>query len=193
MITSLKENEIFVFGSNLAGQHIGGAAKQAHEQFGAEMGVGEGMTGQCYAFPTLGKNFEKLPFHMFLRSVRKLYNRCLDYPMHNFLLTPVGTGIAGYAVSEIAPMFKNHPRNLVMPEEFEEFNSISTKIMIEKVSETYKVSDGTYTIGVDKNLTKKTPRITLRTFHGEQEFVFRNSKPEAVEAIGKLLIESSKI
>lgn len=193
MITSLKENEVFVFGSNLAGQHIGGAAKQAHEEFGAEMGVGEGMTGQCYAFPTLGKNFEKLPLHMLMRSVRKLYNRCLDYPKYVFLLTPVGTGIAGYDVSEIAPLFKNHPRNIVMPEEFEEFNSTNTKIMIEKVSETYKVSDGTYSIRVDKNLAKKTPRITLRTFHGENEFVFKNSKPEAVEAIGRLLIESSKI
>jgi hypothetical protein len=121
MITSLKENEIFVFGSNLAGQHIGGAAKQAHEQFGAEIGVGEGMTGQCYAFPTLGNNFEKLPFHMLRRSVRKLYQCCIDFPSFSFLLTPVGTGIAGYKVSEIAPLFKNHPQNLIIQQEFEEY------------------------------------------------------------------------
>ena len=30
-ITSLRENEIFVFGSNLAGMHGGGAARMAHK------------------------------------------------------------------------------------------------------------------------------------------------------------------
>ena len=35
-ITSLKPNEIFVFGSNLAGMHGGGAAHIAHKLFGAE-------------------------------------------------------------------------------------------------------------------------------------------------------------
>lgn len=47
---TLKSNEVFVFGSNLAGQHLGGAALLAKEKFGAELGVGEGMTGQCYDF-----------------------------------------------------------------------------------------------------------------------------------------------
>jgi len=49
MITKLEPNERFVFGSNLAGRHGAGAAKQAHDQFGAVYGVGEGPTGQCYA------------------------------------------------------------------------------------------------------------------------------------------------
>ena len=34
-IMQLKPNEIFVFGSNTLGQHYGGAAKIAHEKFGA--------------------------------------------------------------------------------------------------------------------------------------------------------------
>ena len=37
-IDSLKENEIFVFGSNLAGMHGGGAARIARLHFGAVMG-----------------------------------------------------------------------------------------------------------------------------------------------------------
>ena len=48
-ITELKPNEIFVFGSNIGGFHGGGAARVAHKRFGAEWGVGEGITGQCYA------------------------------------------------------------------------------------------------------------------------------------------------
>ena len=39
-ITSLKPNEVFVFGSNLAGMHGGGAARM---YFGALMGNGHGM------------------------------------------------------------------------------------------------------------------------------------------------------
>lgn len=35
-ITSLAENEVFVFGSNLGGMHGGGAARLAFERFGAE-------------------------------------------------------------------------------------------------------------------------------------------------------------
>ena len=41
-ITHLSKCEVFVFGSNLAGHHRGGAARMAHELFGAEWGVGSG-------------------------------------------------------------------------------------------------------------------------------------------------------
>ena len=34
-ITSLENNEIFVFGSNLEGAHLGGGARIAHQKFGA--------------------------------------------------------------------------------------------------------------------------------------------------------------
>lgn len=36
MITKLKKNDVFVFGSNLNGAHVGGAALQAFKKFGAE-------------------------------------------------------------------------------------------------------------------------------------------------------------
>ena len=39
-IESLEENEVFVFGSNLDGYHIGGAAMIAKERFGAVWGQG---------------------------------------------------------------------------------------------------------------------------------------------------------
>ena len=42
-ITSLGKDEVFVFGSNLAGKHMGGAARVARERFGAIMGQGVGM------------------------------------------------------------------------------------------------------------------------------------------------------
>lgn len=42
-IAALRPNEIFVFGSNLAGHHGGGAASIAHERFGAVWGIGTGL------------------------------------------------------------------------------------------------------------------------------------------------------
>ena len=39
-ISKLKDNEIFVFGSNLAGAHGDGAARLAYERFGAIWGNG---------------------------------------------------------------------------------------------------------------------------------------------------------
>ena len=52
-IIELKPNEIFVFGSNLAGSHGGGAAQLAYKRFGAVWGQGVGLQGQSYAIPTM--------------------------------------------------------------------------------------------------------------------------------------------
>ena len=58
-IDFLKKDEIFVFGSNLEGKHLGGAALAAHMKFGAQWGVGVGLTGQTYAIPTMQGGVEK--------------------------------------------------------------------------------------------------------------------------------------
>ena len=59
-IDKLEKDEIFVFGSNLAGNHMGGAARAAHIKFGAEWGVGVGLTGQSYAIPTMQGGVESI-------------------------------------------------------------------------------------------------------------------------------------
>jgi hypothetical protein len=53
IISSLKPNEIFVFGSNLAGVHGGWSARAARLKFGAVKGQGVGLQGQLYAIPTM--------------------------------------------------------------------------------------------------------------------------------------------
>jgi len=118
MIQSLKPNELFVFGSNLAGSHGAGAAAQARKDFGAEWGVGEGITGQSYAFPTLDENLGKRTDEELKKSVLELYETCEENSNKTFLLTPVGTGIAGYSVDYMKSLFTNPPENLIMPEEF---------------------------------------------------------------------------
>ena len=118
MITSLAPDEIFVFGSNLAGHHGGGAARQAHMQFGAKLGCGNGLTGQCYAFPTLNQALQKLPMSRIEESRDDLYWTCRHNPEKRFLLTKVGCGIAGYAEETMRALFIDPPANLILPEDW---------------------------------------------------------------------------
>jgi hypothetical protein len=117
MITKLKDNEIFVFGSNKVGKHLGGSAKQAHEQFKAEWGIGEGLTGQSYAFPTLDENFKQVSRKELLDSYFNLLICCDNNKDKVFLMTPVGTGIAGFNLEYIKELFNDEhfkkPNNLI--------------------------------------------------------------------------------
>jgi len=121
-IQRLGKNEIFVFGSNLAGVHAGGAAKTAAENFGAIEGKGEGLFGQSYAFPTKDEKLETLSLDQIDASIDNLLICCRNNPNLTFYLTKVGCGLAGYRVDEIANRFKTFrlPSNLILPEEFHE-------------------------------------------------------------------------
>lgn len=115
-ITKLRPNEVFVFGSNLAGNHAGGAARQAFDSFGAKYGVGEGTTGHCYAFPTLDRNFNKLSVERLKQARDNLYVSATANPNLVFLLTKVGCGIADYPEEEMKALFVDAPNNIVKPE-----------------------------------------------------------------------------
>lgn len=117
VITELKPNEIFVFGSNLAGRHGAGAARQAREQFGAVYGVGEGLTGQCYAFPTLGVKLGKRTRAGLETSRDTFYAVACSHPELTFLLTKVGCGLAGYPEEQMIRLFSTDcPENVVKPD-----------------------------------------------------------------------------
>ena len=113
-ITSLREGEIFVFGSNKEGMHGGGAARVAYKKFGAEWGVGVGMTGQCYAIPTMDGSIDIIRKH-----VDDFTAYAKAHPELTFLVTRIGCGIAGWRDIEIAPLFKEASAldNVTLPEE----------------------------------------------------------------------------
>lgn len=99
-ITSLAPDEVFVFGSNLAGIHAGGAARVALERFGAVMGQGVGMQGQSYAIPTMQGGVETIKPYVdeFIALAR-------EWDQTTFWVTRIGCGIAGFTDEEIAPLF----------------------------------------------------------------------------------------
>ena len=119
-IEELKPNEVFVFGSNMNGNHAGGAAKTAKEKFGAIDGQSEGMQGQSYAIPTLDKKMKKLSLEAISESVDKLYHFADDNADIYFYVTKIGCGIAGFKEDEIANIFKSKetPLNVILPVEF---------------------------------------------------------------------------
>lgn len=114
-IEMLEENEIFVFGSNLAGMHGGGAAWVANMKFGAEWGIGVGLTGRSYAIPTMHGGVETIKPYVdeFIRFAQA-------NPELKFLVTRIGCGIAGFRDEEIAPLFDKAMQvsNIYLPETF---------------------------------------------------------------------------
>ena len=123
-ITSLKPNEIFVFGSNLKGLHAGGAAKFALDRFGAQWGNGVGIQGQSYAIPTLtnpgGYSMDMLPIPELKKYVDEFLNFAAQHRDLVFLVTPIGCGIAGFTPQEVAPLFKPalDMDNVTLPQSF---------------------------------------------------------------------------
>lgn len=114
-IDTLKDNEIFVFGSNLAGMHGGGAARVARLRFGAVLGNGVGIQGQSYAIPTMQGGVETIrPY------VDDFIAYAQQHPSLHFLVTPIGCGIAGFEPEDIAPLFEGAKavKNISLPESF---------------------------------------------------------------------------
>ena len=114
-LSSLKPDEVFVFGSNLHGCHAGGAAHTAMKLFGAEWGKGVGLQGQSYAIPTMQGGVETIKpyvdeFIGFAGQHKELF----------FYVTKIGCGIAGFKDEEIAPLFADaqHVENICLPESF---------------------------------------------------------------------------
>lgn len=114
-ITELRPGEIFVFGSNLAGHHGGGAALLAWRKWGAVWGQGVGLQGQTYGIPTMHGGPEAIrPY------VDEFVGFARRHPELTFLVTEVGCGIAGFAPAQIAPLFADAVgvENICLPQRF---------------------------------------------------------------------------
>lgn len=114
-ITSLEPDDIFVFGSNLAGHHAGGAARVAKRLFGAIEGQGVGLQGQSYAIPTMQGGVETI--RPYVDDFIKFAYEC---DQNTFYVTRIGCGIAGFTDEEIAPLFDKalDLYNVRLPESF---------------------------------------------------------------------------
>ncbi|HPO47333.1 MAG TPA: hypothetical protein PLS09_00540 [Paludibacteraceae bacterium] len=116
-ISEIKNNEIFVFGSNLQGAHGGGAARVALNNFGAVWGQGVGLQGQSYAIPTMQGGVE---------TIKPYVDEFIDFAHQHtelqFYVTRIGCGIAGFRDKDIAPLFTKAIElpNIILPKSFVE-------------------------------------------------------------------------
>ena len=124
-ITSLKPNEIFVFGSNAEGVHGKGAALLAKEKFGAIQGKAEGLQGKSYGVITK-KNWRVEKSSTLQEIGKGIQNMLLfakENPNKKFLVTKLGSSLAGYSVKEIKNLFEKLkniiPNNVILPKDYE--------------------------------------------------------------------------
>ena len=119
-ITHLEPNQIFVYGANEKGVHGAGAARLAL-QWGAKMGQ-YGLVGQTYGIPTKNKKIQTLPLDKIQVHVHDFLALAFSHTEYEFLVTKIGTGLAGIPISDIAPLFKIIKTgvfdNVILPEEF---------------------------------------------------------------------------
>jgi hypothetical protein len=135
-IENLSKDEVFVFGSNIQGEHVGGAALFAHKEFKAMFGNGFGFCDfacKTYAIPTciriwgdITKPFRTTrPFenvNQIKPFVDAFVSDAKHYADKTFYVTKIGCGIAGFKISEVAELFRPclDMDNVILPKEFVE-------------------------------------------------------------------------
>ena len=128
LISHLKPNEYFVFGSNTQGRHGLGAALTARTKFGAIYGQAKGFQGQSYAIVTKDLTKSKHPsigMRYIINQIARLYAYAEDSPNLKFYIAYSGTAknLNGYSPQGMADMFSNLeiepiPSNIIFEEKF---------------------------------------------------------------------------
>lgn len=120
IITKLKDNEIFIFGSNLSGRHGKGAAKTALG-WGAKWGQAKGLQGRTYGIPTKDASIRRT---LTIEEIKPFVDEFIEFAKDNpnliFLVTEIGTGLANHKKENIAPLFKQavNYKNIYLSKDF---------------------------------------------------------------------------
>jgi uncharacterized phage-like protein YoqJ len=115
------KRRIFVFGSNTEGRHGKGAALEAVQKWKAVYGQARGLQGDAYAIVTkdLSKGKRSVSLIEIAKEVLEFIEFAKFHPTWEFILSPIGCGLAGYTPREIAPLFRYAPSNIWLPDEFQ--------------------------------------------------------------------------
>jgi hypothetical protein len=111
-VKELAPNEIFVFGSNHDGRHGGGAARIAHQKFGAVWGEAHGLHGRSWAIDTM------TDMQTMEADIDDFLEFAAEHGELTFLVTEVGCGIGPYRPEDVAPLFRDASLNVALPASF---------------------------------------------------------------------------
>ena len=121
-IKELKENEVFVFGSNTQAKHGKGSALTALKKFGAIYGQSKGLQGQSYAIVTkeLRKDYNPVSLDEIKQDIDIFIIFAKENTNLTFYVVELGCNLAYFTVEEIAPLFKPAMRlkNVYLPQRF---------------------------------------------------------------------------
>jgi hypothetical protein len=121
-IKELKENEVFVFGSNTQARHGKGAALTARNKFGAIYGQSKGLQGQSYAIVTkeLRKDYNPVTLDEIKQGIDNFIIFTKENTHLTFYVVELGCNLAYFTLEEIAPLFKPAMRlkNVYLPQRF---------------------------------------------------------------------------
>lgn len=117
-----------MFGSNTEGRHGKGAAKIAHQFFGAIWGQSEGLQGNSYAIITKDlsvskdKQLRSRTPEQIKEQIKKLYEFAKNNPNKEFLIpyNAHSKNLNGYSPEEMANMFSAFkiPENIIFESSF---------------------------------------------------------------------------
>lgn len=109
---------VFVFGANREGRHGKGAALEARLLHGAINGQPSGRQGSSYAIVTkeLRRGWPPVGLIEVRRGVIAFLHHARDHHEDTFVVTKIGCGLAGFKEQQIAPMFRDAPENVKLPE-----------------------------------------------------------------------------
>jgi len=119
-ITKIRENEVFVFGSNQSGRHGKGAAKTALG-WGARWGQAAGLQGRTYGIPTKDHSVRRtLSISEIRPYVEEFISFARSRPDLIFYVTEIGCGLAGYKPRDIKGLFVEcrEMQNVWLPRRF---------------------------------------------------------------------------
>lgn len=171
-IDKLAQSEIFVFGSNPSGYHVGGSAKIAVKKFNAVYGQSEGLQGQSYAIPTTFPEVE-----MIRPYIEKFIGFAKKHPELTFFVTRIGCGNAGYTDYEIAPLFNDalELKNVILPESFIRVIENQPRFLNNPLNSWDHQKDFLLIKeSLEDSITLKVPemrKILIRTFHNTVQIV----------------------
>jgi hypothetical protein len=77
--------------------------------------MGQGPQGQSYALATKDARLQTLSLEEIALNVQRFLEFARAHPLQSFYVTRVGCGLAGYADTQIAPLFKGAPYNCIIP------------------------------------------------------------------------------
>lgn len=137
----LPDDFIFVFGSNLRGAHGKGAAECAKNYFGAIYGKGEGIQGQSYAVPTKDHNIKTRSTSEIKPAVDRLIEFANEHRRLVFIITELGTGLAGIDPAAMAGLFYRAPLNCVLPFEWGEYLPKDSHVVVSPLTAKWSRGD----------------------------------------------------